>query len=148
MADRTKGGQCKAPSTQQLRSSRVPCPCVHLSALLPPPFLHLPSSAPQPVSPVISGSEGPTPSHFPSILQSSGLLQREMSWRPRPALPSSQPPPPPACPWPPGPGPRGPVSSKLDPSRSDPSGPSLAGGVRERSQAAQAGQGRDCRQWQ
>lgn len=64
-AGRPKGGQCKAPSTRHLRSSRVPCPCVHRSALLPPPFLHLSNSAPRPVSPCYFGQGGPHAQSLP-----------------------------------------------------------------------------------
>lgn len=91
-AGRPKDGQRRTPSLHPAPSGRRdPRPAfLPLSPTLLP---HLPDFSLRSVSPVISGGEGFMPSHFPSILQPSGLLQREMSWRPRPAPLSSRSPP-------------------------------------------------------
>lgn len=106
-------GKCRAPCLRRPRGAPGLPPAPPRPRRPRRPGLPLPDPAPRSVPPAISGREGPTPSHFPSILQPSGLLRPGNELAPPPTLPLPSPPPPPPptpphrpppCLW--GPGPR------------------------------------------
>lgn len=98
---RAAGGRA-ASSGRGNRSAPLPTPPPAVCALgaprpaRPPP--HPPSLPPPPtLCPAVGvpryfGPEGPTPSHFPSVLQPSGLLQPGNELAPPPASPRPSPP--------------------------------------------------------